>query len=292
MNRNERIAVEMARLTGVRCDMEPCERVSGGNINECYRWLSSVGALFVKVAPRKDLAMLEEEGAGLEALRKARALRVPSVRAVGSTQDAAFLVLEWIERGKADRTSEMKLGKRLAEQHRHVAERFGHDQDNHIGRTPQANGWLHDWAEFFRERRLRPQLELASRNGIRFGSAAEKLLDATTALLDHHPQASLLHGDLWGGNWFADTGGEPVIFDPAVYHGDREADIAMTRLFGGFGSAFYHAYEMAMPLPPGAAIRCELYNLYHILNHSNLFGGAYTRQARDTINRLLAQVRG
>lgn len=292
MSRLESIAAELSRLAGIRCEVEPGERVGGGSIHECYRWASSAGPLFVKVAPRADLAMFQGEASGLEALRKARALRVPAVRALGCSADCAFLALEWIERGKVDRTSATKLGKRLAEQHRSTAPRFGFEEDNHIGRTPQVNGWLDDWAEFFRERRLRPQLERAERNGFKLGRVGERLLTVIPALLDHHPQASLLHGDLWGGNWFADTTGEPVIFDPAVYHGDREADIAMTRLFGGFGAAFYHAYELAMPLPPGSAVRCELYNLYHVLNHANLFGGGYAQQARAMMERLLAQVRG
>jgi len=214
---------------------------------------------------------------------------------VGCTAQNAYLALEWIERGTADRACEVKLGERLAEQHRRISARFGWDRDNHIGRTPQENGWLPDWPEFFRERRLRPQLALAARNGYErlLGSVGERLLAVTGDLLaDHRPAPSLLHGDLWGGNWFADSHGEPVIFDPAVYHGDREADLAMTRLFGGFGSAFYQAYRSTMPLPAGSDTRCELYNLYHVLNHANLFGSAYAQQARTMIDRLLAQVRG
>ncbi|MDE2052748.1 MAG: fructosamine kinase family protein, partial [Gammaproteobacteria bacterium] len=120
-----------------------------------------------------------------------------------------------------------------------------------------------------------------------------RLLESVDALLaGHRPRASLLHGDLWAGNWLADSQDEPVIFDPAAYYGDREADLAMTRLFGGFGRAFYDAYQDAAPLPAGHVVRAELYNLYHVLNHANLFGGGYARQARVSIERLLAEVRG
>jgi fructosamine-3-kinase len=291
MNRYQAIADAIGAHAGLRCDGRPESRLGGGSIHEAHRWMSDAGPLFVKLAPRADRPMFDGEVAGLSALAGAKALRVPAVVAMGSTDDAAFLAIEWIDRGRVDKTSERLLGERLAEQHRHVAPHFGFERDNHIGRTPQANAYLDDWAVFFRERRLRPQLELAARSGFNFGSG-EKLLAAIPALLDHRPQASLLHGDLWGGNWFPDSHGEPVIFDPAVYHGDREADLAMTHLFGGFGPAFYASYESAMPLPPGAAIRRELYNLYHILNHANLFGSAYVHQARTVIDRLLAQVRG
>ena len=170
--------------------------------------------------------------------------------------------------------------------------RFGWGRDNTIGPTPQANAWSGDWTEFFRERRLRPQLELARRGGLARALSApgERLLGCVDRLLaGHRPAASLLHGDLWGGNWLASSGGEPVLFDPAVYYGDRETDVAMTRLFGGFGAAFYRAYEAAAPLPPGWPERCELYNLYHVLNHANLFGSAYARQAQSIIERLLAR---
>jgi fructosamine-3-kinase len=220
---------------------------------------------------------------------------VPHVLARGRAGDTWFLALEWIESRPAGREAERRLGEQLAAQHQATAAQFGFAEDNFIGRTSQANGWLPDWAEFFRERRLRHQLVLAAQNG--FAALLEqpgaRLLEAVTALLDgHRPEASLLHGDLWAGNWLADEHDAPVIFDPAVYYGDREADLAMTRLFGGFGRAFYDAYQAAAPLPAGHAVRAELYNLYHVLNHANLFGGGYARQARTSIDRLLAEVRG
>jgi fructosamine-3-kinase len=220
---------------------------------------------------------------------------VPRVLACGTAGQSAFLALEWIESRPAGRTAEHKLGEQLAAQHLVTAAEFGFASDNFIGSTPQPNGRMSDWAEFFRERRLRHQLVLAAENGFTalLEHAGARLLESLPALLaGHQPQASLLHGDLWAGNWLADEQSEPLLFDPAVYYGDREADLAMTRLFGGFGRAFYDAYQSATPLPAGHAVRAELYNLYHVLNHANLFGGGYARQARTSIDRLLAEVRG
>jgi fructosamine-3-kinase len=286
------IGAEIAALTGSPCEAAPESRVGGGSINRSFRWNSVAGPLFVKVAPRGVLADFEAEAAGLTELGRAHALRVPRVRACGGAGDAAFLALEWLVSAAADALSERHLGEGLAALHRVTAPRFGWSRDNTIGRTPQRNSWADDWAEFFRERRLRPQLQLAARNGHgeHLSARGERLMEQLPVLLaGHRPAASLLHGDLWGGNWLATTNGEPVVFDPAVYHGDRETDLAMTRLFGGFGSAFYAAYEHAAPLTPGVAVRAELYNLYHVLNHANLFGGGYVRQARASIDRLLAE---
>lgn len=290
----ESIAREIALQIGGDCAPEPESGVSGGSIHRSYRWQCGGTPLFVKVGDGDGAAGLEAEAAGLQALADAKAARVPRVLARGRAGATAFLALEWIESRPAGRAAEQKLGEQLAAQHRVTAERFGFDGDNFIGRTPQPNGWLSDWEEFYRERRLRHQLALAVQNGFAelLETPGARLLEAVAALLaGHRPQASLLHGDLWAGNWLADSLGEPVIFDPAVYYGDREADLAMTRLFGGFGRAFYDAYLGEAPLPAGHAVRAELYNLYHVLNHANLFGGGYARQARASIDHLLAEVR-
>jgi protein-ribulosamine 3-kinase len=295
MNSFAALSREITALSGSSCAPEPQRSVAGGSINSCYRWLGAGGAMFVKVTARAAYGTFEAEAAGLAELHQARALRVPRVLACGHTDDAAFLALEWIEARRTDGECEGRLGAGLAALHAVTAPRFGWVRDNTIGRTPQANGWLRGWVEFFRERRLRPQLALAAQNGFAglLGARGERLLAALPALFGGHaPAASLLHGDLWGGNWLAAASGEPVIFDPAVYYGDRETDIAMTRLFGGFGAAFYRCYQAAAPLAAGAGVRGELYNLYHVLNHANLFGGGYPRQACAIIDRLLAQVRG
>ena len=294
MERFAAVAREITALTGTRCALGPQRRVTGGSINECYFWPGDAGAMFVKVAPLEARSMFAAEAAGLAELERARAVRVPRVLANGHTERCAFLALEWIEAGVAGPACEARLGRELAALHGVTAPRFGWLRDNTIGRTPQANAASDDWAEFFRERRLRPQLQMAAAHGFADlpAAAGERLLESVQGLLaGHRPSASLLHGDLWGGNWLASAAGEPVLIDPAVYYGDRETDLAMTRLFGGFGEGFYQAYQAAAPLALGWQTRAELYNLYHVLNHANLFGGGYARQARAMIEHLLAPAR-
>ena len=294
MERFAAVAREIGALTGTRCALGPQRRVSGGSINECYLWPAAAGPMFVKLAPPEARAMLAAEAAGLAELERSRTVRVPRVLASGPAERCAFLALEWIETGVAGPECEARLGRELAALHAVTAPRFGWVRDNTIGATPQVNAASEDWAEFFRERRLRPQLEMAAAHGFAElpAAAGERLLESVQGLLAaHRPAASLLHGDLWGGNWLASASGEPVLIDPAVYYGDRETDLAMTRLFGGFGERFYQAYQAAAPSAPGWQGRVELYNLYHVLNHANLFGGGYVRQARAMIEHLLAPVR-
>ena len=187
-----------------------------------------------------------------------------------------------------------QLGWQLAQQHRVGAPQFGWSRDNWIGATPQPNAWMDDWVSFWRDQRLGFQLRLAANNG--YGGALQRDGDTLRAHLDaffegYMPVPSLLHGDLWGGNHGFLSGGEPVIFDPAAYFGDRECDLAMTELFGGFAPAFHAAYREAWALDAGYAVRKTLYNLYHILNHANLFGGGYAAQAARMTAQLLAHIR-
>ena len=182
------------------------------------------------------------------------------------------------------------MGAQLAAMHRVTSTEgnFGWHRDNTIGETPQINDWSDDWIEFLTQHRLKYQFELAEQKGHRF-SQAQDLLDITPSLFEgYDPQPSLLHGDLWGGNAGFDEKGEPVLFDPAVYFGDRETDLAFTELFGGFGSAFYEGYSSAWPLHGGFGKRKTLYNLYHILNHYNLFGGGYATQAEGMMTTILS----
>jgi len=240
---------------------------------------------FVKrAAPQARLAA---EADGLAALRVTETVRVPGTIAL----DHDTLALEWLELRPLDGRSGAALGAALAALHRAPAgARFGWHADNYIGATPQENAWCASWPAFFRERRLRPQLELAGRQGYRgaLQRDGERLLARVDALLARHaPAPSLLHGDLWGGNAGALPDGTPVVFDPAVYVGDREADLAMTELFGGFPESFHAAYRATWPLPEGYALRRELYNLYHLLNHLNLFGTGYLNRCERALSRLL-----
>jgi fructosamine-3-kinase len=218
---------------------------------------------------------------------------VPKVLTCGASDEGAYLALEWITLGSPNKASEALLGEQLAWQHRQTNAQFGWERDNTIGATPQPNTWCEEWVTFLRERRLRHQLDLAEAKGadgrcVERGRKLCELLDAFFS--SYRPVPSLLHGDLWGGNWGTDDDGLPVIFDPAVYYGDREADIAMTRLFGGFGHAFYTTYQSTWPLDQAAGTRSTLYNLYHVLNHYNLFSGDYLAKAQTMIDRLLAEL--
>ena len=286
------IGAQLTSALGSRVEPAPSGNVHGGSINESYRWRTSLGLLFVKVTDIARRSMLEAEAEGLAELASAAAVRVPRVLAVGVAEEHAFLALEWMDlAGNSSSASQARLGKELAQQHRKTSEQFGWHRDNTIGSTPQMNAWSSSWVDFFRDARVGYQLRLAQQNG--FGGGLQQqgavLLERFGEFFTHHePAPSLLHGDLWGGNAGVDAHGTPVIFDPAVYYGDREADLAMTRLFGGFSPSFYSAYEGAWPLPKSAHTRVDLYNLYHVLNHLNLFGGGYLRQAESIIDRLLA----
>ncbi len=288
------LATVLSRALGTEVAAGSERSVGGGSINSCARFESDRGPLFVKYGELSSLEMFQAEADGLTELANARAIRVPKVLGVAELDGIAFLALEWIDLRAGTSGSEKKLGELLAAQHRVTRDMFGWRRDNTIGSTPQSNREYADWVQFLREQRLRPQLMLAESNG-----ASKELIDNGARLCeglahfftDHRPSPSLLHGDLWGGNWGSDPSGQPVLFDPSVYYGDREADLAMTRLFGGFGSSFYSAYQSAWPLDAGATSRVALYNLYHVLNHFNLFGGGYLRQALGMIQRLLAELR-
>lgn len=287
------VASQISTSLGVAMSPAPSQRTHGGCINESFRWESASGPIFVKLAAASQLPMFEAEAEGLRELASADAVRVPRPLGAGATPRHAWLALEWIDFGAGTGATQSMLGRQLARLHGKVGDRFGWKRDNTIGSTPQVNAWSADWVTFFRERRLRYQLDLARRNGHggRLQDRGAELLDRLPELFaTHSPMPSLLHGDLWGGNAGADSSGTPVIFDPAVYYGDREADVAMTRLFGGFSARFYEAYEAEWPLPEGAAERVALYNLYHILNHLNLFGTGYLSQAQGLVERLLASV--
>lgn len=285
------LAAALGSALGRAVDPMPAAEVHGGCINRCWRWETTAGPVFVKQAAADHLGMLEAERHGLAELGDAGAMRVPAPLAVGSCAEGSFLALEWIDLGTGTSAAGERLGLQLAALHRHRANRYGLDRDNAIGSTPQPNGWSNDWTVFLRERRLGFQLDLAESNGYggRLQERGRRLLELIDVFFaTYQPGPSLLHGDLWGGNWGVDPSGAPVIYDPAVYYGDREADIAMTRLFGGFGSRFYSAYVAAWPLDQAAGTRRDLYNLYHVLNHLNLFGGSYRAQAESMVDRLLA----
>jgi protein-ribulosamine 3-kinase len=258
--------------------IENAERVAGGCIHDCYRVSIGGTTRFLKTNSKEHEDAFAAEADGLAALRAA-GMRAPEPISHGVAGARAYLVLEHLDLG--GRKDFAALGRMLAASHRRRAPRFGWRRDNYIGATPQVNGWCDDWEEFWVERRLRPQVALALRNGFKID------LPPISVLKGHEPPPSLLHGDLWGGN-AGFTAEGPVVFDPAVYYGDREADLAMTELFGGYPREFYEAYGEAWPLDEGYERRKPMYNLYHLLNHLNLFGAGYLAQVEAAL-RLVSQ---
>ncbi len=287
------VCAGISGATGVPFQIESRFSVGGGCINECYRIAGRGRAFFVKANVPQRRTMFEAEATALAEIAATGAIRVPAPVCWGADRDASWLVLEHIEFGNAAADGMARLGKQLAALHRVTCARYGWVADNTIGATPQINTQCRDWIEFWRERRLRFQLALAAKNNAPKSllQKGERLAGGFAVLLkDCAIKPALLHGDLWGGNAGFDEAGAPVIFDPAVYYGHREADLAMTELFGGFSADFYAAYRAALPLDAGYDVRKQLYNLYHVLNHYNLFGGGYARQAETMLDRLLAEI--
>ena len=265
--------------------------VSGGSINSAYKLTGNNQTYFVKCNSGDQLAMFKAEAAGLNEIAQARAIKVPQPVCYGVAEQTAYIVLEYIDLRTGGGSEATELGRQLAAMHRQAAPSFGWQHDNTIGSTAQINHHEEDWITFWRDHRLSYQLRLAYEKGCgqKITKKGDKLLECFPALFKHYiPRPSLLHGDLWSGNYAYDRDGAPVIFDPAVYYGDRETDIAMTELFGGFSQHFYRAYNEAWPLDDGYKVRKTLYNLYHILNHFNLFGGGYLSQSEAMMDKIIS----
>jgi len=285
------ISRAVAAATGKPFKINQRASVGGGCINSAYRIEDGETGYFVKLNSADKAEMFGAEAAGLQEIARSHTLRVPRPICHGANDTASWLVLEYIALARGGDMH--ALGGGLAAMHRLTSSAFGWRRDNTIGATPQINCRSGDWIEFLREHRLGYQLRLAAEKGYRGGlqKNGARLLDKIPAFFSgYRPLPALLHGDLWSGNVGFDETGKPVIFDPAVYYGDREADVAMTELFGGFSGDFYTAYRDAYPLDAGYAMRKHLYNLYHVLNHLNLFGGDYVAQAERLIARLLAEI--
>jgi fructosamine-3-kinase len=310
----DKISAHISEVTGDKFSIDNRRSVSGGCINQGYSISSSSRTYFAKINQASQVAMFEAEALGLQQMLDTQTIRVPKPICWGTEGNSAYIVLEWLDLGGrggdslrdsfASRSWE-EMGRKLAEMHKYTPPSppllrggeegnstlfnrgFGWDINNSIGSTVQINNWTANWAEFWAEHRIGYQLKLARRRGGNFPQG-ERLLEVIPELLaGYEAQPSLVHGDLWGGNAGVTSAGEPVIFDPAAYWGDREVDLAMTELFGGFPASFYRGYNEAWPLDSGYEKRKIFYNLYHILNHFNLFGGSYQSQANQMINRIL-----
>jgi len=284
-------AVEkLQQHTGIIAEELSATAIGGGSVCKTYRLSSDEGALFLKLDRADFFEQFSAEVDGLKALEECGALRTPEVRSYGKTDTISYLFLEWLDLGPGSTASETALGHSLAQQHRATFTSFGWSRNNFLGATHQSNGLHDDWMTFWRERRLRFQLDFAAGNGlpIAYQQACTAVLDRIETFFgDEELSPSLLHGDLWSGNWGTLATGMSCVFDPAVYCGDRETDLAMTRLFGGFGHAFYDAYTAEWPLRHGWEKRVDLYNLYHLLNHFNLFGSSYLPQIKGALLRLV-----
>jgi len=268
--------------------------IEGGCINECHVIQGHGRAYFVKTNAPGLAEMFAAEATGLDEIGRTRTVRVPRHVCHGTGPTASWIALEFLELQSPDDRGMRALGRSLARLHRVMGGRHGWQRDNTIGSTPQINTPTADCIAFWREQRLGFQLELAvaKGHGGRLIEGGRRLMEQLPAFFTGYaPAPSLLHGDLWSGNAGMTASGEPVIYDPAVYYGDREADLAMTELFGGFPHSFYDAYRTEYPLDAGYETRKHLYNLYHVLNHLNLFGGGYRAQAEGMIERLLSEVR-
>lgn len=287
------IVNDIEQATGNTLGQYQVSPLGGGSINSSYLLQSNQHQYFFKTNQAHRLAMFEAESLGLNELASLNSVRIPDVICVGQTSQYSYIVLEYIDCHSMDNQANQLLGQQLAQLHHHQWDYFGWHSENTIGSTPQFNDRDHDWISFLQTQRYGAQLDFIKQNG--FGSLlydkGQRLISELAHFFsDYQPHPSLLHGDLWSGNAASDDKGQPTIFDPACYYGDREADIAMTELFGGFNQAFYQAYQTEYPLDSGYKTRKTLYNLYHILNHANLFGGGYASQASSMIDQLLAEI--
>ncbi len=297
MNQNLREAVEksLGNVLDKETKIAGTRAVGGGCINSTLEITTPSGSrYFLKVNPKAPKGFFERETEGLLAIRDTKTIRAPEPLAVGNLSadnlsSTSFLIMEYIDAASPRPDFSETFGRQLAALHRCVSNRFGFGSDNFIGALPQRNDWGESWTDFFGRLRLGVQLEMLERRGYATSELRgkfEKLLGKMERLIGTHALLpSLLHGDLWSGNVMADESGAPVLIDPAVYYGDREADLALTELFGRFDAPFYAAYAEAFPLEPGYDERRDIYNLYHLLNHLNLFGLSYMGGVMEILRR-------
>ena len=288
---NAALRSELDRLISEATDSpfttKSSRQAAGGCIHQSHLLIGDSGRYFVKINEASKANVFAAEADSLRAIRRAGVIACPAPIAEAHIAGHSALIMEALEFGRPGSDGWSEMGRQLAALHRVHAEQFGWHRDNYIGESPQSNAWTAKWADFFCEQRLAPQLKVAAGNGFRFQSTGALLDTARQLLGPHCPEPALCHGDLWSGNAGFLSDGSPVIYDPASYYGDRETDLAFSEFFGGFPGAFYTAYESVWPLPSGYEQRKSLYNLYHVLNHANLFGGGYASQAESMIRSLL-----
>jgi len=286
------ISQHISAATGESFNIEKQRDVAGGCINQTTKLSDGQRSFFVKTNHISHGDMFEVEALALEEMASSNTVKVPQPVCYGDNGSHCYLVLEYLHMNGS--ANQAEFAQQFAAMHKTTQDQFGWHRNNTIGSTLQINQPHDNWIEFWRTRRLGFQLELAASNGYtgELQKLGERLMaDFPVLFADYHPQPSMLHGDLWGGNFSALEDGSGVIYDPAFYYGDREADLAMTYLFGGFAPSFYAAYNETWPLDKGFAVRKTFYNLYHIINHTNLFGGGYHGQAISMIEQILSEIK-
>jgi len=282
------VAKAISEATGSSFEPSASSSIGGGCISRASRITGTDGrSFFLKQNDLDFHDFFEAEGRALKEIEATSTVTVPEVIAVGITGQFSFLVLSFMEEGADSPASQAELGTQLARLHEIEQPFFGWHRDNCIGATPQPNPRCDDWVPFYANHRLTHQFDLAQNKGQRFPGSTDLLENLSAFFVSYSPTPALLHGDLWGGNAGVDKQSTPFLYDPASYYGDRETDLAFTFMFGGFSTPFYQAYEAVYPLDPGFKIRKVLYNLYHELNHYNLFGGGYASSAQSSIQQLL-----
>lgn len=286
------ITKALSALLGCNVDVMHCASVGGGDIHMSYHIELLAGGeikhIFVKANNENYSQLLEAEAQALLEIEKQAQIRTPQCLGLHEVNGQTFLALEWLD--LKSRGDDYALGCQLAKMHQATHARFGWHSDNFIGYSKQQNNWADRWSEFWLNQRLGPQLEQAKEQNFSktLTRLQQPLIDACEELLENHqPKASLLHGDFWGGNKAFLADGQPVIFDPASYYGDREVDLAMAGLFGGFTQDFYAGYESVWPLDAGFKKRKVLYNLYHQLNHLNMFGTSYLGECLRAVKTIV-----
>ncbi len=294
MNPSQQCEIEqfITRESGKHFPINHCLAVSGGDINQSYKVSSDDKTYFLKTNSMNKLAMFETEKTSLIEISNSNTILVPKPLFAGKTASISFLLIEYLNLTQSPMNFR-RLGINLAKMHSQYANAFGWQEDNFIGHNQQINKTNTDWISFWNKNRMLYQIRLAITNQCPNETITllERLTEVTALFFQNYqPKPSLLHGDLWAGNAGFLQDGTPVLYDPASYYGDRESDIAMTELFGGFSENFYHAYNDTFALDSGYPIRKQLYQLYHVVNHFNLFGGHYAIQATDLCRRLLSEV--
>ncbi len=282
------ITKAISQKTGQDFQLVNTRSIGGGCINQAYQLIGRENQYFIKLNDAIKVEMFLIEAFGLEQMYNTNTITIPQPICWGVAENKSYLVLEYYSFGGGNNQLWMIMGKQLALLHKQgIAKRFGWQANNTIGSTPQINDWNANWADFFAEKRIDYQLKLANRHGGNFREIKAVVEKIRAHLSTHNPIPALVHGDLWSGNASFTADGKPIIFDPACYYGDREVDLAMTELFGGFPSIFYQGYQQEYPLDKGYEKRKTIYNLYHILNHFNLFSGGYEYQSQNMINQIM-----